>query len=237
MHVEREIRACERGFSASCGHAARLILGAKRAPNWRLVASLHRRACRAGDQASCFALAQQYRYGQGVPISMAAASRITRISCNHGHDPACAMLATAPSAAGITIGRRGVRKGSYGGWLGASYVFAPILAPFTAGLGMLLPSVVHWTNDEGTRGLVAPLMMAASTTAGALLGFGLGSAAGDFDSAFGGVVLGSLVGYSGWAIYDVRNNSDRVVRRSRYGLAPSLRRADDGFIFGFSGWF
>jgi TPR repeat protein len=52
-------------------------------------AGLHDKACAGGDIDSCHALGTMYRIGQGVPIDLALADRLTERACRGGLRQAC----------------------------------------------------------------------------------------------------------------------------------------------------
>jgi hypothetical protein len=108
-----------------------------------------------------------------------------------------------------------VRRKSYGGVLGLTYFLAPFVsgglsAATDSAAGMLFlltPPVVHLSYGNPGGAGVSLLGMVGSSALGGVIGFGIEIASTDSGAGSGfrglaGAALGTLVGYTTWAIFD-----------------------------------
>jgi tetratricopeptide (TPR) repeat protein len=135
-----------------------------------------------------------------------------------------------------------VRRKTYGGVLGLTYFLAPFVAgglsaatDSAAGMVFLLsPPVVHLSYGNPGGAGVSLLGMVGSSALGCFVGFGIEMASTDSGTGSGfrglaGAALGTLVGYTAWAIFDsavLAYSEEPVERAARRapritaGLAP-----------------
>ncbi|HVU02421.1 MAG TPA: hypothetical protein VHE30_11745 [Polyangiaceae bacterium] len=111
-------------------------------------------------------------------------------------------------------------------------------------VGLATPAAVHALNGEGERAGIAPLGTLAATAAGALIGVGIGALVADAECperttgseeadqcklrpVVLSVLIGSGLGYLGWATFDVATRST-VEPPVKVAVAPLVSRSTAG---------